>query len=248
MGLGWEFYATQLDGDPIGLLVDLDVAPDPEHSSRTELPFLCRLHVPMPRPLSSGLTSERDFAALERLEDEVASAATKIGGRFVGRISYRREWVFYVFTSQESGAIDVFEKSVRAAGLSNAQLEVERDEDWAQYDTFLKPFPETMRHIVNRRMVEALRERGGDPAASRPMTHELIFNTPDKAGPIVDAASERRYPTELVASDDGHRLLITKEVPLDIESIDRTSLALMRLADKHGGRYLGWSCTELAAN
>lgn len=248
MGLGWEFYATQLDGDPIGLLVDLDVAADPEHPSRAELPFLCRLHVPMPRPLSSGLTSERDFASLERLEDEVERASERIGGRFVGRISYRREWVFYVFTPHESGTLEVFEKGVRAAGLSNAQLEVEHDADWSQYDTFLKPFPETMRHILNRRLVETLRERGGDPTATRPMTHELHFDSPDKAGPIVEAASERRYPTELLASEDGHRLLITKEVPLDLESIDRTSLALMRLADRHGGRYLGWTCAELAAN
>jgi|GEM_PF-1752123 len=248
MGLGWEFYATQLDGDPIGLLVDLDVVPDPRDASRVELPYLCRLHVPMPRPLSSGLTSERDFAALEKLEDAFDAAASAIGARFVGRISYRREWVLYAFASKEDGALDAFDRAVRQAGLGGAQLEVERDEAWSQYDDFLKPFPATMRHILNRRLVDALRELGDDPTATRAITHEVRFADPDSATPLMEAAKERRYPTELVAVDGGHCLRITKEIPLDLESIDRTSLALMRLAEKHGGRYLGWSCAELAAS
>lgn len=248
MGLGWEFYATQLDGDPIGLLVDLDVAADPQDPSRRELPFLCRLHVPMPRPLSSGLTSERDFAALEKLEDAFESAADAYGARFVGRISYRREWVLYAFAPKDSGALDVFERAVRKAGLGGAQLEVEVDEAWSQYDDFLKPFPATMRHILNRRMVDALREKGDDPTAVRAIVHDVHFPNPDAAAPLSEAAAERRYPTELVTTDDGCQLRITKEIPLDLESIDRTSLALMRLAEKHGGRYLGWSCAELATS
>jgi regulator of RNase E activity RraB len=247
MGLGWEFYATELDGDPIGLLVDLDAANDATSDVRAELPLLCRLHVPMPRPMSSGLTSERDFAALEKLEDSVESAAAEIGGRFVGRISYRREWVFYIFVAVETGALEAFDRSVRRAGLSGAQLEVDPDAEWTHYDAFLHPFPQTMRHILNRRTVEALREAGDDPTSVRPMTHELVFDARDQAEPILLAARERRYATEIESNGGAHRLRITKEIPLDLESIDRTSLALMRLADKHGGRYVGWSCGELAA-
>ena len=125
-----------------------------------------------------------------------------------------------------------------------------RSGPYSTYQTIplLKPFPQTMRHILNRRLVEALRENGGDPTATRAITHEVLFPDPDSASPLAEAAAERRYPTELVASDDGHCLRITKEIPLDLESIDRTSLALMRLAEKHGGRYLGWSCAELAAS
>lgn len=240
MSLGWEFYATELDGDPIGLLVDLDIP----RGAHPELRILCRLHVPMPKPLTTGLTSEHDFATLEKLEDGVDDAAAGLGGRFVGRISYRKEWVFYVFLPKEEGAQSALERVVRACGLSRAELDLEEDPDWKQYHEFLYPFPVTMRHILNRRIVAAMRESGDDPTHVRPMTHEVEFPSAESAEPIRMAAKERGYPTEVVKSAGGVTLRITKEIPLDVDSIDRTSVSLMRLSEKHGGRYLGWTAAQ----
>ena len=240
MSLGWEFYATELDGDPIGLLVDLDIP----RGTYPHLRVLCRLHVPMPKPLTTGLTSEHDFATLEKLEDGVDEAAGSLGGRFVGRISYRKEWVFYLFLPKEEGAQSALERVVKGCGLSRAELDIEEDPEWRQYHEFLDPFPVTMRHILNRRIVAALKESGDEPNAVRPMVHEVEFPSREAAEPIRAAALERKYPTELVPSSNGVTLRITKEIQLDVESIDRTSVSLMRLSEKHGGRYLGWSCVQ----
>ncbi|MEZ5978357.1 MAG: DUF695 domain-containing protein [Planctomycetota bacterium] len=242
MSLGWEFYATELDGDPIGLLVDLDV----DAGSQRGLETLVRLHVPMPHPLTTGLTSEKDFELLEQLEDAVAKAVEGVDGRFVGRISYRKEWVFYAFVREASKAHDALDRAAQSCRVRGATLDVEKDPEWSQYHTFLKPFPETMRHILNRRAVEALVRSGDDADEVRPMTHEIEFATADAAGPIRDMALERKYVAEIVANGKAHALRITKESALDIEGIDRTSIALMRLSDKHGGRYLGWSCAAVA--
>lgn len=233
----FDFYLTSVADWPASFFLDLALA---AHAPLVALPQ--RLHVTanLRRPRPDGLRDRLEADELHAMEDAVTQAVDRLGGRYVGRITWqgRSDAVFYVpATLDDLGPIEA------AAADYDVSLRLEPDPEWRFYREFLLPSPYQHQTMLNRQILAALDEHGDDGTAARQVDHSFLSRTPTPLEQLGAALEKLGFEIDtIVRGDDGtfalgaHRL----ESPA-APRMDELCAELFQLLPQ-GVRYDGWGC------
>lgn len=255
----WDSYFCHVDGKPASILVNLALA---ARAPLAACPVLGYVSVALREPDELGFPGDREYAALGELEDRLEEALAVNGqALYAGRcaVDGRFDCFFYLrdaagWNSRVALAMTSFPEYTFEAGAYD-------DPEWESYRYFLFPGEYDMLAIQNRRVRQALEERGYDPAVSRMISHWAEFPDAGSADSFSRAAQDLGFSpgsAEFVTGDeegDGvrafareslsaaprgmYRLLFSRpDAPSDL---DAAVFSLADLAREYGGQYQGWS-------
>jgi uncharacterized protein (TIGR01619 family) len=238
----WDFYPTCVDDKPASIFVDLSIA---RAAPMRALPHMAHLRVHMNAPRPDGLSSQAEFAALTALEDRLsAGLSDERSTIYVGRNTSNGVRDFYFYTS----CPDDWESRVAEFMLSSAEYRFECgvrvDAEWQTYFRFLYPSKEDRRRMKNRRVFEALKERGDNLTEAREIDHWAYFPTDEARSAFIARAAalgfELRCTSEPEKEGERFGAQIFHVARPSPDAIDDVTVRLFALAEELGGDYDGW--------
>jgi regulator of RNase E activity RraB len=248
MSNNWDFYLCLVDDAPASLFVDLGIRSEAPLEGFDALVWL-RLYMRRPRP--DGLSSHEEFDQLKLIEDSLTAATTALQSPvvYVGRNTCGGCRDFYYY------AVDAVlaESCLSGAMIQFRDYEFEigsrLDPEWSVYRDFLFPRPRDYQVILNRQVIERLREMGDDGTSEREVTHWIYFDTPDVRESFKKDAEKRGFRTNSQWEDSEARrpfaLTLSATHRVDEESINRVVLDLFDLATDLNAEYDGWETPAL---
>lgn len=237
----WEVYPSRVGDEFAMYSVNLGVGDGAPYAN---LPWMNMVRVTF-EPGPGGMPGPEANEALFGVEDFLHADAAARGGMQVGRLTYggRRELFFYSATNDNDLLQSALEK--RFPDLE-VQAFAQEDPEWTVYFGFLYPTTVDSQRIRNQHTLRALHDNGDAVETPRPIEHTAFFP---------DAATRRTFKSELpdkgfsVGSeqeadlgDKRYGLLFSSHGPVDLGSIDKLTIPLVRRIDELGGRYDGWTC------
>ena len=246
MSENWDFYFLRVDDKPASIFVDLGIASEAPIKA---LPFMAYVRVYMKHPRSDGLSSQVEFDALTSIEDAIEVSLLDGGGTiYVGRNTCDGVRDFYFYTAQAQGwdgRANALMKSFAAYEFTSG---CRSDSEWATYFDFLYPSDADRQRIENRRVCDALRERGDVLTDEREIDHWAYFPSLSARSAFIEQASGLGFRLRLMHEPErpGDRYgvqLFRIDVPDDIDDV---TLPLFQLATALGGEYDGWETQVIA--
>jgi uncharacterized protein DUF695/regulator of ribonuclease activity B len=248
----WDFYFARVNDAVASIFVDLSLKPYAPNEKR---PWLLWVWVEMQAPRPDGLSSAEEAPKLFEIEESLKVMITMAcGAQLVGRItgSNRREFYFY---GEEPGELDeALQRAMASFPDYRFQSSSELQPEWQQYLDLLYPSATNLQRMMNRRVLEALEEKGDVHETPRPVDHWLKFA--DEAARAacretliaIEFAVVGEYRSEEPAADLPWSLQVVRVDSVDSHTINGITLELKRLAQEHGGDYDGWESPVTTAN
>lgn len=233
----FDFYLTTMADWPASFFIDLGLA------AHAPLPGLVqRLHVTasLKRPRADGMRDRLEAEELHAMEDAVTRQVDRLGGRYVGRITWqgRSDAVFYL-----PGTVEDLSAVEDATGDYQVSLRMESDPEWRFYREFLMPNPYQHQTMLNRRVLAALAEQGDDGTTPREVDHVFLCHTPTPLQQLAGALATRGFRCDpLGRSENGeHMLQAHRDEAPAFPRMDEVAAEIFQ-AMPSGVSYDGWGC------
>lgn len=246
----WDFYFGRVNGAVSSIFVDLGIRADVPLEKR---PWLLWVFVQLQSPTAEGLSSNSEGPRLHELGEALdARVSAACGAQMVGRITGagRREFYFY---GEEPGPLDeAVTVAMKDFGEYAPECGSTLEPDWDQYLNLLYPSGTNLQRMFNRRVLEALAERGDAHETPRQVDHWLEFPDEEARAACSDTlvAIEFKVESEFLSEEDDDEmpctLVVSRVDSVDSHTINGITLELARLAQEHGGRYDGWESPVVA--
>ena len=240
---GWDFYFCKINDAQASIYLDLglhDSAPDPRRPWRlwTWVELLDVGH--------SGLGSRDEAQQLYDIEDRLVAAAHRLDATYAGRIRRTGRWEFYFYGRSPAGFAPAISKLMEGFPEYRYRCDKAEDPGWLFYRNMLYPASADLQQIINRRAIDALRDKGDDLVAARPVRHWLAFASEADLQRFAEQAKADRFTItkqcQRDTCDDGRPfgLQIERQDYVDQHSIDAVVTDLVHKAESFDGAYGGW--------
>ena len=249
-GDDWDFYFSNVNDVLSSLMVNLSAIRRAPDASK---PWLLWVWVHMLDPRDDGLSSEAEAPFLFKIEDRLKECLTfPCGAELLGRITGGKRREFYYYAANPEG----FESAVKTAMADFAGYRFDcgnqPDLEWRQYKDVLYPFPSQLQIIHNRRVLDALQEKGDDHEVARIVDHAIYFRSSGERTAFANAAVRSGFRVQHESEDTKSRdtpffLNLTRSDQVTADHINAVVAELIELAEKFGGEYDGWGCEVQAA-
>ena len=239
MSEDWDFYLARVDDQPASIYVDLGIASEAPLESHGLLGYV---RVEMRAPSDDGLSTDEEFETLIAIEDALVAALRQIGAIFVGRNTSSGQRDFYFYLSDPKAFEFAADSALHAYPEYRWITGTRPDPEWRAYFDFLRPSERDRQRILNRRVREALQEKGDCLTATRDIDHVVYLPEEAARHAFVSRASDRGYavvsegPTE---DGEEYANIVRQDRPSEIDEI---VLQLVEICAELGGRYDGWGC------
>lgn len=247
MSQNWDFYFTSIDEAPASVSVDLGLAEDAPDKKRS---FLAWVWVHMDNPREDGMPTQPESERIASIEVHLSATLEQAADAvYVGRVTAqgRRELYFYVADGSRWEAL----VAEATAGLEGVRIEtgVRQDPEWRLYFEALFPTPEDLEVIQNRRVVQALQERGDNIDVARPVHHTLTFMRRQEREAFIQEAKAEGYEVGEISQDreggrQRFRVSVVRTHAVDWDTVNEITLPLVQAAKRLKGTYDGWK-TEI---
>ncbi|MCW3846776.1 DUF695 domain-containing protein [Sphingomonas sp. LB-2] len=235
----WDFYFCLIEDQPASIYLDLALIERAPIRSLSAFAYI-RLYMNQPRP--DGLSSSQEFETLSAIDDAlVANVTSTCGGHYAGRTTSDGARTYYFYPAK----IPMFEGSVVQAmrAYSGYEFEVGHrdDPEWLVYRDFLYPSAADRQRMLNRDVLEALRDHGDRSDLPREIDHWIFMPDRGRAMRFAQWAEAQGFVvSECEPHEDQYKVrLIRIDAPTDI---DEVTLPLHERAVELGGNYDGWEC------
>ncbi len=242
MSESWDFYPCQVEGEPASIFLDLGIA---QIAPVKTLQHMAWFRLYMNHPREDGLSSQEEYQSLVAVE--VAFEAV-LKGRddvvYVGRNTCSGTRDFFAYIESPSA----WEKMVSNVMASFTAYEFEtgtrEDASWETYFDFLYPSEEDRQRMENRKVLQALEDRGDSLTVAREIHHWANFETQSAADSYVAATKGESFSVVGVSapksSDGRYSVQVVRSDTPSHECIHEVTLLLFHMAREHGGDYDGW--------
>ncbi len=238
----WDFYPCTIDDRPASIFVDLYFSRiGPPVGADTH--FVARIAMLDLGTHGMGTPSEAEVLYAYETELEEKLSAHEIV--YVGRIRTRGVWQMSFYGPASSKPYFQVSPPDRAS-----TIEVHYDPAWSFYEQTLSPSIERRNWMRDRAVVEELEARRDPLVIPRKVEHWAYFKTADARDAYVERATQDGFTDEKIDSDEPSSFVarMSREDPVDLESIHAAVMILVRHVVAHGGRYDGWECPVVADN
>jgi len=240
----WDSYICNVNDKLASIFLDLGIrtsVPDPIR------PWLLWAFVPFKHPRPDGLSSQQEFQTLIAIEDVLnASVLSACGAILSGRITSDGRREFYYYGTQPEGFEDAVAKCMATFQGYSADCGEQFDPEWRQYLDVLYPSDDDLERIKNRNLVDRQIELGDHPDIPREVDHFLYFENEAGRDDFANSVLAEGYrivsKSQTERGDRRYAINVAKVQTTQLEMIDKTVLALCKLARLHGGEYDGWGC------
>lgn len=239
----WDTYAVQSDKMLASVMVDLDFVQSPEAKEKANVVIV---RIGLKQVLTDGMPAKAELDTLNALEEALVNTLYEgLNARYTGRYTQSGKRDFYFYTNDTSEYRRYIGSALQPFAAYQWVVLVKPDPEHSNYRTVLYPTPEEMEHIKNKRMTDALFEKGDELTAPRRVDHFLFFKSDAARRKFLDSIHEDGFQIEsggeeLGGKDYPFSLQISRTDKVDYDSIDKVSIYLWKLAMKHFGRYDGW--------
>src|SRR5690606_19606188 len=117
------------------------------------------------------------------------------------------------------------------------------DVQWRLYREFLYPTNRSLQLINNRRVLEALEQRGDPLTESRPVRHFVDFDADAEIEAFRQALAIGGFEIVgggAIEESDRQSIVFERIESVDFLHINDLTMQLLDLANSHGGDYDGW--------
>jgi uncharacterized protein (TIGR01619 family) len=242
----WDFYFTGIDGSPGSIFVNLSIAERaPIQGFGTA--FFLSLKMRLPRS-EDGLSSQEEFDRLQEIE-EALEAELQVEGAaiYVGRVTHDGLRDFFFYTADGALTATRAAAAMRAFAEYSFDVGVRDDPAWLVYLDYLAPSALNREWIENRKVCDALKERGDALTKPREVDHWAYFPSASARDAFVEKTLAAGFSLRSASENDrstsaGNRFvaqLYRSTVP-EAGDMTEATLALSELAAEFGGEYDGW--------
>jgi len=234
----WDFYPCRVDDRPASISLNLRWAREDVPAA---LDTLYWLRIGMLDPADHGMGTAAEAERLHPVEDAITDGAAKLGLVYVGRLRNDDTWqlVFYGPPRHEEG----LEALTGAAQLDGRAFETgsKSDPEWSYFQEFLMPDAERHQWMQDRAVVAALEERGDVVSIPRRVAHWADFPTAAARQAFVEDAAHAGFALESSSDrEQSFSAQVFRTDTVELGEIHDVVMALIELAEGHGGEYDGW--------
>lgn len=247
MSAEWEVYTSRLHEAQATIRVDLKA-----HDTHGENTWCLRITIDLQEPGKDGTGVEKEQAALQQIESRLGQLLSERNEAVcVGWLTTqgRRELMFYASHPGElqedvAGLRREFPGYKLSAGLEN-------DPSWSRFRQILFPRPKDLKRIENRKRVQRLADAGDPLTKPRRVSHWVQFPTADDRKAFLQEVQPEGFKStaQRVKDDEGEerpfQLQISRDDPVDLDSIHELTLDLEERAAAYDGEYDGWETTPI---
>lgn len=171
-----------------------------------------------------------------------------LDGRFVGQgivsSSNMAFLIFYIPERRAKAAGKMLEESFSNA-FRHSEYTIEYDPEGSQYLEYLFPSAVQLKQIENTKILRKLKGYGDDGSAPRPIKFHFTFPNRKAALSFSTAASEKDFSYEALTQEPApeglvlprYHLVLTRELPFNIELLDLVDDYLLTLAEEYDATY-----------
>lgn len=242
----WAVYLSTIDNKHVGsIMVDLGLKSVVPISGR---PIRLRVDVPINHANESGLPVPEEFDGLNEIDESISAAlSSKVGAIYAGHLYCEGTMSLYFYVGENTSFESALTEVMKRFPTSEHTFRSDREENWATYLELLYPLPIQMQSIHNQKVVDNLRKHGDRLETKRPVDHMIYFETEtDIDRFLAEIKGEgftvvAREPTDLEGFS--WSVLLRRDDPVDLKSVDEYVLYLWQKAQDAGGDYDGWGST-----
>ena len=171
----WDFYFCRVDNKKASIYLDLGYE---EIAPVENMHNIAWLTLHMNNPRTDGLSSSEESGILFVIEDELIKMLNnKYKIIYVGRLTNDSKRFIYFYIGDEL----LVDKSISDFMLQypnyTYDYDIKEDADWNDYLDFLYPGPKEFQSMMNRRLIDQLREAGDELIEEREVNHWIYFKT-----------------------------------------------------------------------
>ena len=241
----WDFYFSNVNDVLSSLMVNLSaIARAPDRAK----PWLLWVWVHMREPREDGLSSDSEAPTFYKIEDRLAAPlGAACGAELLGRITGGRRREFYYYATTADGFQDAVETAMADFPAYRIDCGKQSDPEWRQYRDVLYPLPKQLRAIQNRRVLDALAQRGDDHDIPRIVDHAIYFRSAAQRTAFASAVEGQgfriqRESKEAQSSERPFFLNLVRSDQVNSDHINSVVDELVEMAEKLDAEYDGWGC------
>jgi regulator of RNase E activity RraB len=244
----WNFYFCNVNGKLASVALDLGL--------RELVPDSARLHllwvwVYLRCPRHDGLSDSSEFRELVTIEEALtASLAGRFDAVLSGRITTDGRREFYYYGAHSEGFDETVSATMERFPGYTYDSQHQVDKDWRQYLNVLYPREEDRQKIENRKVLDALQNRGDALKRPRDISHWAYFRTAEDRANFRNAVRKLEYrvqsESELGGRDYPLGICIVRFQSIQPAEVDDAVIELYRLAKECHGDYDGWEAEVIS--
>lgn len=232
----WSSYFARMEGAPISIAVDLGFR---DRAPVEEKPTAYTVAVALQEPDEHGMTGEREYRALQSIEDQLAGALQPRGIVEVGRVTGRGMRTFHYYGPPAEDIAVLVRQVMNGHEDYRYRALAAEDPAWTIYTAYLYPDEHQLAFANDMKALQALLDAGDDFARERPIEHTIRFDDKQKRDVFARAMADHGYE---IAVDDGvNTVRCCRRDTIDPFKITEMRTALTTLAEEFGGSYAGWA-------
>lgn len=245
----WDFFMTEIEGIPASIFVDLalnKILPVEGYNK------VLTLLIEMNNPAENGLSTSEESEKLFEIEDKITNHITpEFDTIFAGRMTYDGSRILYYYLKNDKGIKDRIEELLEEYEDYGYSADIEKDKTWSKYTDYLYPQKFEMQTILNRHVLEYLKEHGDILVEPREVDHYIYFNNSEKRSEFKKAIIDLGYNVTKEGKNENYdnpfSLIITRIDTVTFEDITDITAELFDLAEEYDGNYDGWE-TKIITN
>ncbi|MEO1451204.1 MAG: DUF695 domain-containing protein [Bacteroidota bacterium] len=246
----WDFYFCQIHDKPASVMVDLALI---HHAPMEDRPELVQVSVHLNQPNPYGLTRTAEAESLYILEDHLAEhLAVNLGGVYVARQTTGGQRVFYYYCRASIDYRNVIAEVMSQFDPYQWSCHAYTDGDWNHFRTHLYPTNYGLQSIMNRRLMDKLRQEGDDLTQAREVEHFVYFPSEKARENFLTEALQQGYAIVELSDPQAdaplpYGAVISRVEKLDREEMDTAVGWLLEAAEQLEGLYDGWGTGVFAS-
>ncbi len=239
----WDFYRCHIEEDAASYFLNFALH---EIAPLEQFPDICSIKIRMNQSREDGLSSNKEFEELLKLEDTlIPELIQKHHVIYAGRLSHQHHRTFYLYCSASSEMPQTIASIMQQFPQYNYQFDIEQDTHWSIYFDTIYPDEITLQYIQNEQVVQQLQQQGDDLTLARTVEHWIYFaNTEDMQHFILAVQAlnfEVVYQEKIdEPTDYPYELQIAREDNVDLDSVNVYTIELWQLAQQCHADYDGW--------
>ncbi|MEM6346618.1 MAG: DUF695 domain-containing protein [Bacteroidota bacterium] len=239
----WDFYFCTIEDKPASIMVDLALNSASPIADQAEF---IQIAVQLNQPNQHGLTTPAEAETLYVMEDRLAEHMShNLNGVYAGRNTHDSKRIFYYYCASAVDHEGVVEEVMGEFADHQYTLENFADPDWAFFKQFLYPSQVEYQSILNRRVIEKLKENGVSVAETQEVEHFLYFYSETAREMFLERIQNDNFRVIGKGFTEGsgrppYSLVLVREDKVDTQTIDAVVLYLIQAAELCQGEYDGW--------
>lgn len=240
----WDIYFGKANDELASFCVDLGIH---DMTPIADKPYLIWVWIRMQNPREDGLSTNAEFQTLCSIEDKVSEEIIKkYNAVQVGRVTTSGRREFYYYSDKVSDLDSTVNNAMSQFQTYQFQSGTKEDREWSQYHEFLYPSPTQLQCIYDRHVVDDLKKRGDPLTVPREVNHWIYFPNESTREEYINRvktlgfviANKDKVDTNI--DDLPYSLRIYRKDKVDLDSINKVTVELTKLASEIGGDYDGW--------